>query len=534
MPSPLPSLVGIAALALLACEGPPAPPPDAASDGGVDAGTRAPATFEVAAQLDVPRPMPEGYDHLVARLGGGVCALDADGAPPLDLFFPARSGESRLLLGRGDFAYEARTIDAGDALGCLAFDADLDGDTDLLVTGVGTIRLLLREGDAFVPSSLIDPAVGARDVYASAAAGDVDGDGDVDVVVAGFLDATDVPTGDCDPFPCAVLVSELPYLPNRVFLREGDAYRELADPGPLAADEPTLALGITDVDGDGRTEVYVGNDAGDTIRDRVLRWDGSAFADVSFDTGMAHDAAGHGIDTMGWTTGDVDGDLRMDHAVSPFEGYHTPVFVCGDDGWCEDRGRALGTWRAADTFRWGNALADLDLDGDVDLLEACGHVFTAAEGERGGFPVAHEQPPSLFVNEGDALVFGSLDLPSVAGRGLSVADLDDDGRLDFVISTSRGPATIVRSRAEGHFLRVRLEGPPENPDAIGATVVARSDGAAFVRRRVAGEGFLGSFDPRLHFGLPTGAPVELEVEWPSGERTTASAAADSETTLRHP
>jgi len=155
--------------------------------------------------------MPDGYDHLVSRLGGGACVLDADGVPPLDLFFPARLGESRLFIARGGFDYEEQSIDAGDAIGCLAFDADVDGDADLLVTGVGTLRLLLHEGASFVDgSALLDASVVPSHVYASAAAGDVDDDGDVDLVVAGFLDAADVPSGHCGSFPCAVLIAELP------------------------------------------------------------------------------------------------------------------------------------------------------------------------------------------------------------------------------------------------------------------------------------------------------------------------------------
>jgi hypothetical protein len=477
------------------------------------------------------RPLPDGYASLVARLGGGVCAIDADGAPPLDLFFPARADGSRLFIARAPFVYADETVDrgldaVGDALGCLAFDADADGDTDLLVTGVGILRLWMNEGNYFVAGdALLSVRVPAGHVMTSAAAGDLDGDGDVDLVVAGFVDASTVPTGDCGGLPCAVLIASQPYLPNRVLLNDG-VYRELApiEAGPFAALEPTLVVGISDLDGDGRTETYVGNDAGDLLRDRAIRFEGGAPVDVSDAVGLAYDQHGNGIDTMGWTTGDVNGDLRLDHAVAPFEGYHSPIFLCGDDGFCEDFGRQLGTNAVGDSFRWANALVDLDLDGDLDLVEATGHVFTAAEGDAIGFPVAHEQPPNLLTNAGDghfARVVPEADdalATARAARGMSVVDLDDDGRLDLVFATSRGEPAVLRNVRPpvGHWLRVVLRGRAPNRDAIGARVVVRGERGAWVRRRVAGEGFLGSFDPRLSFGVPEPGPVSVEITWPSG------------------
>lgn len=487
----------------------------------------------VGSGIGFTRNLPTGYDDLVARLGAGVCVLDADGRPPMDLFFAARADGSRLFVARGPFSYEDETMARGlgalgEAIGCLAFDADADGDTDLLVTGVGMIRLLLRDVDGYVDgASLLSASVPAGHVMASAAAGDVDADGDVDLVVAGFVDASVIPSGDCDGLPCSVLIASLPFIANRVFLNEGAAgYRELAplEAGPLAAEEPTLVVGISDLDGDGRVEIYVGNDAGDRLRDRAIRFEAGVPRDVSDEAGLSHDQHGHGIDTMGWATGDVNGDLRLDHAVAPFEGYHSPIFLCGDDGFCEDFGRDLGTNAVGDSFRWANALSDLDLDGDLDLVEAAGHVYTVAEGAAVGFAVAHEQPPNLLVNTGDAhfeRVFPSAEdalAAPRAGRGMTVADLDDDGRLDLVFSVARGEPAILRNVREpsGRWLRVVLRGRAPNRDAIGARVVVRSATGAWVRRRVAGEGFLGSFDPRLHFGLPADAPVRVDVTWPSG------------------
>lgn len=484
------------------------------------------------------RPLPDGYDDLVARLGGGVCVLDADSDPHPDLFFPARDGGSRLYRGLGGLRYEDATdrlgLDLGDAIACLVLDVDQDGDDDLVVSGVGTLRLALREGARFVDGrGRLDDPVPPGHVLASMAAGDVDGDGDVDLVVAGFVDASDAGSGDCDGIPCAVLVFAVSPVPSRLYLA-GPAGLERAAAGPLEEAEPTLVVGVADVDGDGSAEVYVGNDLGDHVRDRVLRWTADGLVDVSDVHGMAYDAHGHGVDTMGWTRGDVDGDLRIDVAVAPFAGFHTPLFVCGADGFCEDEGRTRGTNAAVSSFRWGLALFDVELDGDVDFFEATGHVFTDEEGEARGLPFPHAQPPNLLVNDGEGHFDDvALGLGRYEARGIAVADLDGDGRRDVVLTTARGGPVVLRNESVGGTsLRVRLEGAAPNRDAIGARVVARQLGRAWVRERVVGEGLFGSFERELTFGVSRGTPVELEVRWPDGRVETHTAPGPGALTLR--
>lgn len=166
------------AAALLSACAPPAPTP-----GGPFFEDAAPALG-----LDFDRTPTEGYDDIPGRLGGGVCVLDVDGHPPLDLFFSMR-GQSRLYLGGPTYAdatVERGLDDVGDALGCLAWDADGDGDDDLLVTGLGTLRLFLANGERFEDATAqLDASVPATHVLSSAAAGDYDGDGDLDIFAFG-------------------------------------------------------------------------------------------------------------------------------------------------------------------------------------------------------------------------------------------------------------------------------------------------------------------------------------------------------------
>ena len=106
------------------------------------------------------------------------------------------------------------------------------------------------------------------------------------------------------------------------------------------------------------------------------------------------------------------------------------------------------------------------------------------------------------------------------GRGVAVADLDRDGRLELVIQNLDAEAVLLASRGEsGNWLQVVLEGTRSNRDAIGARVVARVGERRQLRQVAAGSGFLSSSSRVLHFGLGAAERVEeLEILWPSGER----------------
>lgn len=492
------------------------------------------------AGVDLVRTPADDYTTIPDRMSGGVCVLDADGRAPLDLFFavrPAAGSRSTLYVAKGPWDYEDETDernlgDVGDAIGCLAFDADGDGDDDLLITGLGSLRLLQNDGAVF---SDISTSLGfvpdPRDMYTSASAGDLDGDGDLDIVVAGLLrfdPSRHAPGAMCGPTTCLVDINAWLYIPDLLLLRgTTGAYEERAE--ELAPDlrrpEPGLAIAIGDLTEDGQPEIYVGNDVGSTYFDRALQRTTAVFEDTAEELGVAYNRRGYGIDTMGWATGDLDGDARLDHVATSFEQDATAVFICGSDGWCEDRAVSFGTPELALSFRWGPALADFDLDGDLDLVEATGHFFTDEEISLAGYARPHDQAPNLFENTGggrlspvSVMLADGLAAPA-SMRGIAVADLDDDGRPDVVLAPAEGPPRLLRNvrATTGHFLRIFLEGTGANRAALGARVTVFQRGTVYTRERVAGDGYLGNSDPRLLFGLPTAEPVSVSVTFRSGE-----------------
>lgn len=526
-------------------------------DAGVDAGPpRDLPWFEDVTEragLAFERVAADGWASLPDRMGGGVCVLDADGEGPLDLFFAMRpAGGSRLFAASVPLAYVDQTEPlglggVGDALGCLAFDADGDGDDDLLVTGLGTLELWLRDEATFVRSDVLPP-VDPRDLMTSAAAADFDGDGDLDLVVAGFvrLDEAFAPDpADCIADGCAGSIGSWPPVDNLLLVRDdAGRYRDAAATlaPELRIGEPTLVVTAPDIDDDGRADIFVGNDLGRVgYPDHpLLRGADGVFRDP-LTLGLDRKASGLSTCTMGVAHGDLDGNGRLDTVTTSFEYDPSGVFLCFPEAPCEERGEAWGVGDAENSFRWGVAMGDFDADGWLDVIESTGNLLSEDELSRVGSSGRWAQPANLFVNRAgerlELVVPAATDGLSVARRtrGLAVVDLDDDGALDVVLAPNQGPPGVLRNvRAPaGHWLRVVLEGAPPNPGAVGAQVTVETVDGVWRRQRRVGEGFLGNFDPRLHFGLPTGAPARVTVRWPDGSTTAVdSPAVDRELRIR--
>lgn len=519
----------------------------------VDAGPAAPPVWlhdiTVASGM-IHKRAEADYAAMQGRFAGGVCALDANGDGRLDLLFPgsrARGGTgTHLYLGVGPLRFKedggaSGLADTGDSGGCVAADFDGDGATDVVVTGLGGARLFRNAGGKFVDESARLPKVFPADLVAtSAVAFDADGDGDLDLAIAGYgRYRPPASTKDCLG-PCEVDVDQYDYgattlllqQPDRTFVDASDRLGKLAEPG--------LVLLATDLDEDGRIDLFVGNDFA-SVPDRYFKGDGKGgFVESAASLGVAFAASRSGISSMSAFDGDLDGDGHLDLVQSSEDGDRSAVYRCtGGSAPCAEVGEALELFAGMGNYRWGQALVDLDHDGAPELLEAVGHI---AHTKDLGIPFQTMDRPQLWHRGGvegpfvlqpfvDGLRFVT------AGRGLLALDLDDDGDLDVVVGTALGTPLVMENVApkQGHWLQLSLAADAPNRAAIGARVVVRTGARSFARMVHAGSGFMSSDDALLHFGVGAATSVDVEIHWPDGAVSSLKGVeTDARVLARHP
>ena len=172
---------------------------------------------------------------------------------------------------------------------------------------------------------------------------------------------------------------------------------------------------------------------------------------------------------------------------------------------------------------FGCAFADLDLDGNLDLVVANGHIEETVRNIRGN--VGYAQPPHLFLNQGDgtfrdvASLAGGDFAQAKVGRGLACADFDRDGDVDLLMTTNNGPAFLYRNDqlAGNRSIRFRLVGTTSNRDAIGAGVRIFHGGSSQSRMVKSGSSYLSQSELPITFGVAKRDRIDRAViEWPSG------------------
>jgi hypothetical protein len=517
-----------------------------------------------------------GKYFMPEQLGSGLALFDYDRDGKLDLFvvqgMPAAampkdrattraSPTSRLFRQEEYGRFRDVTSDAGLAddqpygMGAAVGDINNDGWPDLYITKYGLDKLYLNRAGKFEDiteaAGTLNPRWGT-----SAAFVDYDRDGWLDLYVTNYVDY--FPSRRCSAasgrhdFCSPIAFSDVPgkLFHNRTGQSPDGAVRfqdVSLESGIDAKPGPGLGVVVEDFSGDAWPDIYVANDQKANFL-WINQRDGR-FVEEAIASGAAYDRAGRPQASMGVTCGDVDGDGRGDLFMTHFSGEYSTLYRQLSTGIFEDQTIERGLGGTIPFTGFGTALADLDLDGDPDLLVANGRVLRKegapeAPQDPQAFWIAYAERNQLYVNDGQG-DFSESDpatQPFCQGehvaRGLAIGDLDDEGDLDVVTTEVDGPARLYRNVAprRGHWLRVKaLEPDLGGRDAYGAAVTVQIAGRTLSRTVSPAFSYASSNDPRVHFGLGTAENiVSVSVRWPNGDvEYFAGGDADRELKLEH-
>lgn len=511
-----------------------------------------------------------GHFAIIESLGGGVALFDFDGDGLIDIFLPGGGfydGKKvlghpcRLFRNLGGFKFDDVTKKVGldgpvpYTHGAAAFDFDNDGWCDLLLTGYNRVVLFHNESDGKRGRRFVDVTLKANmtdDRWGNLAAfaagtpirvagltdarwsscagwGDLDGDGYSEIYVTHYGDwgfdtnhptdcTYDGKTRDvCQPRQFRPLAHSL-YRNNR-----DGTFTDISDrivPKTLGRG---LGVMFLDVNSDGRPDIYVANDTDDNFL-FLNRGQGGEIRleERGVLSGVARDERGRSNGSMGIDAGDFDRSGLPSIIVTNYEGelpalYHNRTakgiekFTYG----------TMETGLAAITgsyVSWGTGFFDYDHDGWEDLMIVSGHAIR--------FPTKTDrrQKPALFHNEQGQFKIvtpngGPYFRDPHNARGVAFGDLDNDGKIDLVVSHLNEPIVILRNVAptEGrHWVGVELIGKQDR-DVVGARVVLESAAGKQTRFVKGGASYASTNDRRLVCGTGTDTAItKVTVHWPSG------------------
>jgi hypothetical protein len=409
----------------------------------------------------------------------------------------------------------------------VAVDVEGDGAVDLYLTNFGPDVLLSNNGDGTFSDASAAAGLGLDGWSSSAALADTDGDGDLDLYVVRYLEydpaaplrCTEPDTGErryCDPSLFAGRSDR--FYRNLGEGRFGDASAEAGLP---AASGRGLGVVLADLDADGLSDVYVANDLDPNLLLRN-RGDGT-FEDRSLPSGAALSREGRPQAGMGIALADLDADGDPDLVVTNFDVESNALYRNDGDLVFEDVAASSGIGVPSfNRLGFGIVARDFDRDGVTDLFVANGHIFERPGREN----VSFEQPAQLLAGDGRGgfreVVCSTLAAAPAVARGAAAADWDLDGDTDVAVAVNGGALQLWRNDVEtGGWLSVTLRSPGSNREGVGASVLLVSSGDRRRRQWVlAGDSYQSSSERRVLFGLPEGeSSAALEITWPDGRRS---------------
>ncbi|MDR3738970.1 MAG: CRTAC1 family protein [Terracidiphilus sp.] len=480
----------------------------------------------------------------------GVALLDYDGDGLLDVYFANGAAipslqkddkrfSNRLFHNNGDGTFTDVTERAGVAgsgygMGVAVGDFDNDGRPDIFLANVGSNQLFHNNGDGTFTdvtarAGLQGAKLGGRKMW-SVSAGwfDYDNDGYLDLFVSNYCVWQLNSDPYCGPEGRRQYCHPRLYKPlhNTLYHNNGDGtFTDVSETTGIAAHAGKgMGVSFADYDGDGFTDVFVANDTTPNFLFHNLK--GQRFEEVGVQSGVAYTQDGIALSGMGSDFRDVDNDGRPDIWHTAVEMEMFPLFLNRGHGQFFDATLASGIGRSTrDMSGWSNGIFDFDNDGFKDLFVARANVNDNPDATLANRQ--YREPNAVFRNAGNgrfqdvsAMAGASFQIPA-AHRGVAFGDLDNDGRIDAVVTVLNGAARLFHNTTANanHWILIKLVGRKSNRMGIGARVKITTASGTQYNHATASVGYACSSDTRVHFGLGASRQIaEIEILWPSGIR----------------
>ncbi|MDQ2777500.1 MAG: CRTAC1 family protein [Acidobacteriota bacterium] len=500
-----------------------------------------------------PTPSKNQIETMVA--GVGLIDYDQDGYPDIYLVngavIPSLQKASPLYSNRlfhnnrdrtfTDVTAKAGVAGTGYGMGVAIGDYDNDGYPDIFVANVTGNELFHNSGDGTFTDVTEHAGLKGAEYHGekmwSTGGGwfDYNNDGRLDLFVVNYC--VWKPGGDpycsspgggrsyCDPRFYQPLHSTL-------YRNDGNGhFTDVSEETGIARSFGRgMSVSFADFDGDGYVDAFVANDSDANFLFHNIG--GKRFEEIGIEAGVAYNDNGKALSGMGSDFRDVNNDGRPDIWFTAVERETFPLFL------------NMGKWFFSATTvsglegytvgmsGWGNGIVDFDNDGWKDLFVARSNVLDNIADMHDGR--SYPEPNSVFRNLGNGkfedVSSGAGDVEEVAAhRGVAFGDLDNDGRMDAVVTVLGGKTKVLRnvSLNQNNWLVLRLVGTRSNRMGLGARIrVTTPDGKTHADKTQWNEattsvGYASSSDSRVHFGLGSSQSVrEIEIRWPSGIKQT--------------